>query len=292
MSSETLATMPESGAIGLATFFFVIMFFGSFTNSLIIITLLKYRKVTFTQPGNLLVCSLAIGDFLVVTLACPLGFASAIVNKWTSGHSGCVWYAFITTWVGLTAILQLTAVAYRRAHTLASPVAPVESQYGDLKFIIASWIIAFVTSLFPIFGWSAYVFEGFGLHCSILWTSAQIKHLSYSVFLLLFFFVIPVIIMVASYIRMFLVVKNLSSNAKQLWGQNAQWTQQSYLLQKRLTKQLLFVTTGFLVAWSPYAVACILKIFTNIEFAFGSHELPSLFTKTSNIMYYYKVSRE
>jgi hypothetical protein len=87
--------------------------------------------------------SLAVGDFFVSFLACPFGFSSAIARKWIWGHSGCIWYAFITTLVGLASIVQLAILAIERFVTLRSRGAH-SKKFGGVSYVLGPTFVVFV----------------------------------------------------------------------------------------------------------------------------------------------------
>ncbi|XP_028394341.1 visual pigment-like receptor peropsin [Dendronephthya gigantea] len=276
-------TISKGGSVVLAFSYAIIALFGSVSNGLVALTYLKWRSRILTQPKDVLILSLAIGDFVMSTIVCPLGFASAVNRKWTSGHTGCVFYGFFSTWIGLASIAQLAFHAIERYVTLSSPIPNVISVKRAFQIIMAAWIGSFLASCFPLLGWSQYTFEGFGLHCSILWDSRSAVDSSYSMFLLIVFFTFPVAAIAFSYGKIFFIVRRIYLNADTMWGHDAQATKESYEAQVKTAKQLLLMIAGFMFAWTPYAVMSFIVVFFGGQIPFGYHEYPSLFAKTSNI---------
>ncbi|XP_028395469.1 melanopsin-like [Dendronephthya gigantea] len=272
--------VPEPVALFLAFVFSVIVFFGGITNLLVLTTHIKYHKKLLRDSKDILTFSLAIGDFIMSALVTPLPLSSAIERKWTTGRKGCVIYGLITMWIGLSSILQLTCISLERYYTLCRINANGICTTRIIQMIAGCWLLAFVASTMPMFGFSEFTFEGFGLHCSIVWKSAQVW---YCLFLLLFFYVLPITSIAISYAKMFSVVRKIYRNAAITWGTNAQATRKSYTAQVKFTKQLVVVTCGFMIAWTPYAVLSSVLVLTDIEFDSGWHEMPALFAKTSNI---------
>ena len=275
--------ISEGGAAALAFSYAVIALFGSVSNGLVTLTYLKWRGRIITQPKDVLILSLAIGDFVMSSLVCPLGFASAVSQRWTSGYAGCVFYGFFSTWIGLASIMQLSLHALERYVTLSSATLNVLSIKKAFYIVMASWGVSFLSSCFPLMGWSEYTFEGFGLHCSILWASSSVSNSSYCFFLLVVFFVFPVAAISFSYCKIFFIVRRIYLNADTMWGSEAQATKESYDAQVKTAKQLFFMIAGFLFAWTPYAIMSTVVVVFGATIPFGYHEYPSLFAKTSNI---------
>lgn len=280
---EESPQMPRAQAAVLSVAFAVVICFGGITNALVLATHIKYRKRMLKESKDILIFSLAIGDLIMTSLVCPLAFSSAVVMKWTTGKLGCTFYAFFTTWIGLSSMLQLALNALERHHTLSNPKANRTSVKRTILAIVSCWVIAFVASCLPLSGLSEYTFEGFGLHCSIVWSTDTRNYAWYCLTLLVFFYAIPVVAISICYAKMFLVVRRIFRNATEMWGAEAQSTRKSYMAQVKFTKQLLVVTGGFLFAWTPYAVMSMLRAFTDLQVPVGAFELPALFSKTSNI---------
>lgn len=281
MNKGTL--ISDAGASILTVAYALLMTFGVLSNGLIIATYFKWRQTMLSRSKDIFLLSLAIGDFTMSLLVVPQGVSSATSKQWTTGNAGCIWYGFISTWIGLSSMLQLATIAVECYITLSQPTPHPVTTKRTVQAIAASWISAFVTSCFPLMGWSKYTFEGYGLHCSVLWNSSSLKDGSYCLFLLVFFFVIPVAAIVFSYGKIFLTVKYLYMNARKIWGEKALAVRWSYEAQVKTSKQILLVITGFLFAWTPYAIVSTLKLFDSQGLPFGYHEIPSLLAKTSVI---------
>jgi hypothetical protein len=78
--------------------------------------------------------------------------------------------------------------------------------------ILVTWIQALLYASFPALGWSYYEYHPGTLHCSPAWTS----DCSLYIFLLLAGFVIPLLIMVVTYIRIFHVIRKHSRKIRNL----------------------------------------------------------------------------
>ena len=285
--------VSQALAVLLAFLFAIIVCFGGIANGVVVLTHIKYRKKLLMDSKDVLIFSLAIGDFVMCAVLTPMAFSSAIAKKWTTGENGCIIYGFITTWIGLSSILQLTCIAVERHYTLSCLNADTGGwRKRTIRMITGSWLFAFLASSLPLFGFSKFTLEGFGLHCSIVWNDT---HAWYCLFLLFFFYVIPINTIVISYNMMFRVVRKVYRNAAITWGANSQVTRQSYTAQVKFTKQIFIVTCGFFIAWTPYAVMSSLRVLTNIEFGNGWYELPALFAKTGSmynpIIYFFMYRR-
>ena len=284
--------VSESVAAALAVSFFVIVCFGGITNALVLITQMKYHRELLKDPKDILTFSLAVGDFVMSSFIAPLALSSAIARKWIAGRDGCVIYGLMTTWIGLSSILQLACIALERYYTLSRVNVTGICRKRAIQVIACCWLLAFLASSLPLFGLSTFSPEGYGLHCSIAWKNS---YLLYCLSLLVFFYALPITAIALSYAKIFSVVRKVYRNAAATWGSNAHVTKQSFAAQVKFTKQLTVVTCGFLIAWTPYAIMSSLRVLTDVKFDDGWFELPSIFAKTSNmynpIIYFFMYKR-
>lgn len=273
--------VTESGVV--AFLFCIITTFGLFSNGLIVFTFLRHRKTMLLKSRDVLIFTLSVSDFLASSLACPLAFSSAIVRRWIWGHFGCVWYAFITTWVALGSIVQMAVMAIERYVTLQNPMLNVVSARKIVKAVVVCWSLTFVVSLLPLLGWSEYTFEAFGLHCAIPWDIQTAENISFALFLLIAFFLVPVTVIVYSYTKIFTIIRQLYRNADRMWGTDAKATKDAYFAQVKAAKQTVFVILGFVFAWTPYAIMSALILLFQADISLGTREYPSMFAKASII---------
>ena len=275
--------VPATESDVIAAFFCIIFASGSFLNGLIAFTYFKWRKTMLSHAKDVVIFSLAIGDFVMSFFACPLGFSSAIAQKWLWGRTGCIWYAFITTWVGLSSIIQLAILAVERFVTLRNPTPNIVSARQTCKVVIASWSITFLVSCAPLVGWSKYTFEGFGLHCAIHWDIRSAGNLTYCAFLLIIFYVAPVSAILLSYVKIFSIVRRIYKNADRMWGPEARGTKRSYAAQVQVAKQSVFMIVAFMFAWTPYAIMSAMILFFDEKISLRIRDYPSMFAKTAVI---------
>ncbi|XP_028394343.1 melanopsin-like [Dendronephthya gigantea] len=274
-------TATDSGVI--TSFFCFIIIFGTFSNGLVVLTYIKWRKTMLWKPKDLLILSLAFGDFVTCLFVCPLVLSSAISRTWLWGYPGCVFYAFITAWVGLASMMQLAILSIERYITLRSSNLHVVSKRQIILAILACWLFTFIICCLPLTGWSEYTFEALGLHCSMNWEKKSVSNLTFCLFLLIVFFFMPICAIVGSYLKVFFVVRRIYKNAIEMWGPEAQATKQSYVSQVKSAKNLLLVISAFILAWSPYAIMCVMILLFDLAIPLRTRQYPSMFAKTALI---------
>lgn len=215
------------------------------------------------------------------SLASPLGFVSIISKEWKTGRVGCIWYAFLTTWFGLSAMLHLAAMAVERYVILSKSNLSTIPKTRVIRIIASCWLFSFASSSFPLIGWSKYTFEGYGFHCSVLWDSQTANNASYNLFLFVTFFTIPIIVIVVSYTKVYFNVRGLYRNAGEIWGAHAQATKDSYHAEVKTVKHFPVVIAGFMLSWTPYSIVSLFKIVGGFDFPLAFQEYPAMFAKMS-----------
>ena len=279
--------MPEISAnvsYALAVFFALIFTLGVSLNGLVVLTYVRYRKKLLTHARDVFILCIAIGDFFLTVSVCPLSLSSSVAGKWLWGRGGCIWYGFITTCSSLAAVCEITALAFVSYITIRSSTPNPVSTRRAFQAVLCSWLLGILSSCFPIIGWSEYTFEAFGLHCSINWDLITLGNLTYSAYLLIIFYLLPVSIIVFSYTKIFFLIRRVYFQAEERWGPTADVTKDTYQGQVKVAKQLMVTILGFMVVWTPYAVISTLVLAFGTDISHGFREYPAMFAKLSVVV--------
>ena len=250
-------------------------------NTLVLATFIKDSALR--SKSNNLILSIALGDWLHAVLAYPLGVVSNVSLSWRMGGASCSWYAFITTFLAFGIMLHHAAFAIERAIVIKHAAV---SFYGEkkLKYVITGlWLFSLLWSSFPLFGWSAYAPEGASMLCSIRWQTSDPRDIAYIVCIFSLFFVVPVISIVVSYSSIYLNVKHMTQNARDMWGENAAPTLEAVKAESKTAVMAFIMSFCFLFAWTPYAVVSLYAIIRAPEPVISPFvaTLPALFAKTA-----------
>lgn len=282
------------------TIAFVYILFGLlsfFLNSVVIFTFVMDHSLLF--PANLLVVSIAIADWLMGVVANFMGGAANASGSAAFGDASCTFYAFFSTFLGLGAMLHHAAFAVDRYLVISRPMEAQHSMGRMLAVIGFLWAFSLIWSVFPLLGWSAYVPEAGNIACSIRWQSTRTVDTSYIVCLFVFFYFLPLAIIVFCYTFVFLNVRYMTRNAQKIWGTNAAATMETIQASWKMAKIALVMVIGFFFAWTPYAVVSFYSAFgfaDDVPILVAA--IPSMFAKTSTfynpIIYFfaYKSFRE
>ena len=277
-STEVISTQSHDV---IASVYALLLFTAIGLNTPVVITFIKDR--TLRTPSNMLIFSIAIGDWLHAVLAYPLGVIFNVSGGWRETTSEiCNWYAFITTFLSFGIMLHHATFAIERAIIINFAAATLSIR-KKLKFaIFGMWGFALLWSVFPLFGWSAYAPEGESALCSIRWQSTDPHDIAYIVCIFFFFFVAPIVTMVISYCLIYHNVKKMTRHAQELWGEDAAPTQEAIQAEVKTTRMAFLMSFCFLFAWTPYSIVSLYAVIGKPESVSPLvATLPALFAKSA-----------
>uniref|UniRef100_A0A8C5TPE2 G-protein coupled receptors family 1 profile domain-containing protein n=1 Tax=Malurus cyaneus samueli TaxID=2593467 RepID=A0A8C5TPE2_9PASS len=165
------------------------------------------------------------------------------------------WEADVWFDTGIISLISLAVLSYERYCTMTRMTEADTTNYRkSWTGIILSWTYSLFWTVPPLLGWSSYGPEGPGITCSVNWHSKDANNASYIVCLFIFCLVIPFVIIVYSYGKLFCAVRQVS-----------QWL--SCLLTvtpkeaERILVMVLVMVVCFLLCWLPYAAVALIATF-------------------------------
>lgn len=178
---------------------FVVVTVGFLGNvlTLIILQYREHRKKVLTP----LMINLAVADIFIIILVYPVIIASNLLGaKLEEGSLQCMWSAFANGAVGLTSIATFVAMSgvmyYGIKQTLPRP--KIHARYMCL-LVIGTWLYGILLNLPPVIGWTRAVPGKAGISCAPEWTTSDPRGITYIVFLLVFGFFLPLMVIGAFY---------------------------------------------------------------------------------------------
>nr|AXN75735.1 opsin [Exaiptasia diaphana] len=214
------------------------------------------------RASNLILLSMTLCDLMVNVLASPVGAYANAKRWWTLSPSVCHYYGFMTTWLSLTSILHISALAAERWMTIKLKQPRSRSPRRILVIVSGLWWFALTWSLFPLFGWSSYSPEPGFAGCSIEWYSSTLMPKFYIAGTFTFFFFVPVVIIASCFIRTYLEVSRLIKKAALRWGTESLPTKRSLKAKIKAARMSVIMTVAFFMAWTPYAIMSLKTVFT------------------------------
>ena len=111
---------------------------------------------------------------------------------------------------GITSITTLTVLAYERFCLVCRPLSQRQGHNrNSYILVLLIWTYSFLLTTPPIFGWGQYVVEVPNISCSVNWDSHDAT--SYIVFLFIFGLIVPLAIILYSYINIVRTLKQVSA---------------------------------------------------------------------------------
>ncbi|XP_061488391.1 green-sensitive opsin [Rhineura floridana] len=246
-------------------------------NSLTLLVTFKHKKLR--QPLNYVLVNLAVADLFMACFGFTVTFYTAWNGYFIFGPIGCAIEGFFETLGGQVALWSLVVLAIECYIVVCKPMDNFRfSTTHALMGIVFTWVMSLSCVCLPLFGWSRYIPEGMQCCCGpdYYTFNPDYHNDSYILYMFLIHFVIPVVVIFFSYGR--LICKVREAAAQQ---QESASTQKA---EKEVTHMVILMVLGFLLAWTPYAVAAF-WIFTNkgADFSAMLMSVLAFFSKSSSL---------
>lgn len=212
------------------------------------------------RPAEIMTINLATCDLGISVTGKPFAIVSFFSHRWVFGWSLCQWYGWVSFFFGCGSLITLTVVSLDRylkiCHLRYGTWLKRRHAYMSLCFV---WVYASFWATLPVLGVGNYAPEPFGTSCTLDWWLAQAS-LRGKVFVLSIFFfclLLPTVVIIFSYAKIIAKVKSSAEEVAHFDARN----QNTHTLEIKLTKVAMLICTGFLIAWTPYAVVSIWSAF-------------------------------
>ncbi|XP_038587595.1 teleost multiple tissue opsin b [Micropterus salmoides] len=267
-------TLSPTGNLVVAVCLGFIGTIGFLSNFLVLALFCRYRALR--TPMNLLLVSISLSDLLVCVLGTPFSFAASTQGRWLIGRSGCVWYGFVNSCLGIVSLISLAVLSYERYCTMIAPTIADGRDYRPaLGGICFSWLYSVAWTVPPLLGWSRYGPEGPGTTCSVDWKTQTPNNISYIISLFIFCLVLPFGVIVYSYGKLLQAIRQVRNV-------------RTVVTRRREQRVLVMVVTMvvcYLVCWLPYGVAALLATFGPRDLLTPEASItPSLLAKVSTVV--------
>ena len=278
--SQATEELSEQVYYAIASVYVVLAVIAFIFNTLVLFVFTKDSSLR--SHSNILILSIAIGDWIQAVVAYPLGVVGILSKSWQTTGTTCSCYGFIVAFLSFSTMLHHATFAIERAIVIKFSFS--FSIVNKLKYIIVGlWLFALIWSSLPLIGWSGYAPEGGRSVCSIDWQSSDPSAVAYIWCIFVLFFLAPFITMVASYCSIYRNVKRMTQTAHNIWGECAAPTLEIILAESRTARMACIMSFCFLFAWTPYAAVSLYAIIRAPEPAISPlmATLPALFAKTA-----------
>ncbi|XP_076030391.1 compound eye opsin BCRH1-like [Oratosquilla oratoria] len=270
---------------------YIFLFIFSVTGNCLVMHLIMKNK-SLKTPANMLVFNLAFSDFgMQVTQFPPYIHNCFHGGVWMFSPFFCELYACLGAIFGLCSLWTLAFISFDRYNVIVNGVSSAPLTKGRaFLYILFCYAYAIGWSLPPFFGWGAYVPEGILDSCSFDYLSRDVNRRSYGLCIFTFDFVIPLTIIVCSYV---FIVKAIFAHEKAMREQakkmnvstlrsNADSNAQS--AEVRIAKVAMTNVALWIICWTPYAAVVLRGLaFDQSGLTPLVSMLPALLAKTASV---------
>uniref|UniRef100_A0A2C9LA30 G-protein coupled receptors family 1 profile domain-containing protein n=1 Tax=Biomphalaria glabrata TaxID=6526 RepID=A0A2C9LA30_BIOGL len=129
--------------------------------------------------------------------------------------------------------------------------------------IVTIWILSIIWSVLPLTGISSYRLEGMGTSCTFNYVDRRPPHLWYFLTLVAFNFFIPLGLIIFSYWRILISIRQIKKELKTLQGGCSITLLHRVETQAEIKTAItaLFIIGTFCLAWTPYVAVAFLGLF-------------------------------
>ncbi|XP_030251252.1 probable G-protein coupled receptor 101 [Sparus aurata] len=167
----------------------------------VVVLLVFQRKPQLLHVANRFVLNLLLADLLQTILVMPFAIAATVPGVWPLDARLCqalVVLMHLFAFAGVNTIIVVSVDRYLAIiHPLSYPTRM--TPHLGTNLIICTWVLSFLQSTPPLYGWGAIDFDHHHNVCSVVWSSS----LSYSAVVSTFSFWLPVLIMLGCYWMVF-----------------------------------------------------------------------------------------
>ena len=256
-NSDMLIAIPPIESIFYGIVLSLLSILTLLGNSLVCLAVWRFRNLR--SLTNYLVCSLASADLLVPLLRVIYIDISVFSGEWVFGVTWCSISSMCGVLLCGASILHLCAISIERLIAIKWPLS------YDMKvtpkriviLLIYIWLQSFVLAIFPALGLAEHQFNPVMSECEINW----LKHPTLTILLMLFYFFLPVTIMVVAYAIIFKEVRRNSRRISTIEYAGAQRERNKFKREMKAAKTLAVVVGVFFIMWMPYFATTTIRAF-------------------------------
>ncbi|XP_017372284.1 melatonin receptor type 1A [Cebus imitator] len=177
----------------------------------LLVILSVYRNKKLRNAGNIFVVSLAVADLVVAVYPYPLVLTSIFNNGWNLGHLHCQVSGFLMGLSVIGSIFNITGIAINRycyiCHSLRYD--KLYSSKNSLCYVLLIWLLT-LAAVLPNLHAGTLQYDPRIYSC----TFAQPVSSAYTVALVVFHFLVPMVIVTFCYLRIWILVLQVRRRVK------------------------------------------------------------------------------
>ncbi|KAF4084694.1 hypothetical protein AMELA_G00108980 [Ameiurus melas] len=271
---QPLVYVPElpAGAKAMFVIIYTLIFMLALVgNSLVVCVVV--RKGSSQSATNIFICSLAISDLLITFFCIPFTLLQNISAQWLGGVLVCKTVPFVQTTAIVTGILTMTCIAVERYQGIVHPLK-MKRQYTPkraYRMLGLVWLISVMVGSPMLFVQQLevkydFLYENHHVCCQELWSS-ELQRKSYTTFIMVALFVLPLAAMLFLYTRISieLWIRKRVGDAFVLHTINHTQINKICRKKKRAVKMMITIVLLFTICWAPFHTVHMLFEYNNLE---------------------------
>merc|ERR1719348_329127 len=272
----------------LGLIYVILIFLGFFGNLMVIWLFMKHDPIK--TPSNFLVVNLALSDMIMMVTNCPFFIWNCFNGGvWDFSIEYCAVYAALGAVTGVCSIWTLACISADRFNIICNGFNGPKLTKGKATMMsLFCWAIAVGCAAPPFFGWGGYSLEGNMTSCSFDYLSQDINHITFSLYMFIVNYCVPLLIIIGSYI---MIVKAIWAHEEAMRAQAAKMNVKSLRSAEaneqraeiRIAKVAIANTALWIVCWCPYAITILQGTLGDLDRLTPlATMLPSLLAKTAS----------
>ncbi|XP_007535429.2 trace amine-associated receptor 7a-like [Erinaceus europaeus] len=236
-----------------------------FGNLLVMISILHFKQLH--SPANFLIASLACADFLVGVTVMPFSTVRSVESCWYFGQSYCMFHSCFEGSFCYASIYHLCFISLDRYIAVTDPlVYPTRFTMSVAGVcIVFSWLFSIIYS-FSLLGTGANEVGLEDLVSALTCVGGcQIAVNQSWVLVNFLIFIIPTLVMIIVYSKIFLIVKQqarkIESMSSKTERSSDDYEDRVAKRERKAAKTLGIAVLAFLVSWLPYFIDSIIDAF-------------------------------
>ncbi|XP_021345370.1 orexin receptor type 2-like isoform X2 [Mizuhopecten yessoensis] len=239
---------------------------------------------------NYFLVNLACADFLVIVVCLPFTLVQDIAQSWLLGLAMCKLVLYIQKVSVLVSVLTLTAISIERYMAICHPLSFRVSKYKTILVIGMVWLLSLLVAIPDLIFLTLFPDDKIPSDIGNIWLTScrpsnEQTELIYQMFLILAYYVLPLIIMGFTYTRIAVCLWQSTQAGPATNNVATDGNAATLRNRKRTAKMLIMVVVLFFVCYLPVYLLNILR------YAQALHGVPdlaiSVITLTSRFLCYF-----
>lgn len=251
------------------SFFIILIDITAFVGN-VLVCYVFYKKPILRTITNVYIGALAVSDVLISVLVMPCTAATFIKGQWIFNDMFCQYQGFVVLLLAWASLHIMTLTAINRYFRVVRPNLYTKwfSIKSSIVMICVTLVIIIIVIVIPIAsGWSHFTFRpGKGTCFMTFNKSFRTIRLVYIGGVVLFYSIIPMIVIFFCYYKVFKKVKNHTtlihpSLQNSLGNREQAHSTNMSVREVHVTRTLFCMLVGFLVCWIPVIIVEMLNSF-------------------------------